>query len=63
MQGENDPRVPASESRQIVSAVRDTGQEVWFMNALNEGHGLRKKENRDLFMEVVNLFLQKHFEI
>ena len=33
------------------------------MNALNEGHGLRKKENRDLFMEVVNLFLQKHFEI
>ena len=63
VQGENDPRVPASESRQIVSAVRDTGQEVWFMNALNEGHGLRKKENRDLFMEVVNLFLQKHFEI
>ncbi len=39
VQGENDPRVPASESRQIVSAVRGTGQEVWFMNALNEGHG------------------------
>ena len=30
------------------------------MNALNEGHGLRKKENRDLYAEVVNLFFQKH---
>ena len=60
VQGENDPRVPASESRQIVAAVRGAGQEVWFMNALNEGHGLRKKENRDLYAEVVNLFFQKH---
>ncbi len=62
VQGENDPRVPASESRQIVSAVRGAGQDVWFMNALNEGHGLRKKENRDLYLEVVNLFLQEHLE-
>ena len=62
VQGENDPRVPASEARQIVSAVRGTGQDVWFMNALNEGHGFRKKENRDLYAEVVNLFFQKHFE-
>ena len=61
VQGENDPRVPASESRQIVAAVRGAGQEVWFMNALNEGHGLRKKENRDLYAEVVNLFFQEHF--
>ena len=62
VQGENDPRVPASEARQIVSAVRGTGQDVWFMNALNEGHGFRKKENRDLYVEVVNLFFQEHFE-
>jgi dipeptidyl aminopeptidase/acylaminoacyl peptidase len=62
VQGENDPRVPASEARQIVSAVRGTGQDVWFMNALNEGHGFRKKENRDLYAEVVNLFFQEHFE-
>ena len=61
VQGENDPRVPASEARQIVSAVRGTGQDVWFMNALNEGHGFRKKENRDLYAEVVNLFFQEHF--
>ena len=32
------------------------------MNALNEGHGFRKKENRDLYVEVVNLFFREHFE-
>ncbi len=62
VQGKNDPRVPASEAHQIVSAVRGTGQDVWFMNALNEGHGLRKRKNRDLYVEVVNLFFQKQFE-
>ena len=42
-QGENDPRVPVTESKQIVEALRNQGQPVWFMNALNEGHGYRKK--------------------
>ena len=60
IQGENDPRVPASESRQIVAAVREAGHDVWFMNALNEGHGFRKKENRDLYAEVVTLFLKTY---
>ena len=30
------------------------------MNALNEGHGFRKKENRDLFAQVGLLFLERH---
>ncbi|MCH2223081.1 MAG: alpha/beta fold hydrolase, partial [Dechloromonas sp.] len=49
VQGENDPRVPVSEAVQIVAALRDQGQPVWYMNALNEGHGYRKKENRDIY--------------
>ena len=60
IQGENDPRVPVSEAVQIVEALRKAKRKVWYMNALNEGHGYRKKENRDLYQEVVTLFLQKY---
>lgn len=59
-QGENDPRVPVTESVQIVSALRDEGNTVWYMNALNEGHGFRKKENRDVYQQAVVLFLREH---
>ena len=60
VQGENDPRVPVTESKQVVDALRDQGQIVWFMNALNEGHGYRKKENRDIYQQATVLFLQQH---
>lgn len=59
-QGENDPRVPVTESAQIVRDVRAAGYDVWYMNALNEGHGFRKKENRDLYNEIVALFFKTH---
>ena len=59
-QGQNDPRVPVSESEQIVRDVRAAGHEVWYMNALNEGHGFRRKENRDLFQQLTLMFWQKH---
>jgi dipeptidyl aminopeptidase/acylaminoacyl peptidase len=59
-QGQNDPRVPATESEQIVRAVRAAGHDVWYMNALNEGHGFRKKENRDLYGQIVVMFLREH---
>ena len=60
VQGENDPRVPVTESDQMVEALRETGQTVWYMNALNEGHGYRKKENRDIYQQATVLFLQQH---
>jgi dipeptidyl aminopeptidase/acylaminoacyl peptidase len=60
VQGENDPRVPVTESKQIVEALRRQGQTVWFMNALNEGHGYREKENRDIYQQVTVLFLKEH---
>jgi len=59
-QGENDPRVPVSEAEQIVAALRQGDKPVWYMNALNEGHGYRKKENRDLFAQATALFFSEH---
>ena len=60
VQGENDPRVPVTESIQMVAALREQGEAVWYMNALNEGHGYRKKENRDIYQQATVLFLKKH---
>jgi len=58
--GVNDPRVPFSEAQQIAPKVRSGGQEVWTVYADNEGHGFRKKANRDYLDAVVAMFLQKH---
>ena len=55
--GANDPRVPLSEARQIVDAVRGSGGEVWVMVAHDEGHGFRKQENRDMFAMLQVMFL------
>ena len=60
VQGQNDPRVPVTEAEQIVKAMRDSNKPVWYMNALNEGHGYRKKENRDIYQQAVVLFFQQH---
>ncbi len=60
VQGENDPRVPVTESIQLVQALRDQGNTVWYMNALNEGHGFRKKENRDIYQQATVLFLKRY---
>lgn len=60
--GANDPRVPVSETDQIVEAVRSKGTDVWYMLARNEGHGFRKKENRDLFYQLMVLFFEKHLK-
>ena len=61
--GANDPRVPLSETDQIVAAVRKQGQDVWYMVAKNEGHGFRKKKNRDMFYLLTVLFLEKHLKV
>ncbi|HEY4903369.1 MAG TPA: prolyl oligopeptidase family serine peptidase [Candidatus Sulfotelmatobacter sp.] len=45
--GKNDPRVPASESQQMVSIVRENGTPVWWLLGKDEGHGFRKKKNVD----------------
>ncbi|MGC4027276.1 MAG: prolyl oligopeptidase family serine peptidase [Steroidobacteraceae bacterium] len=58
VQGLNDPRVPASESEQLVQQLRLNGVEVGYLAAKDEGHGFRKKGNRDAYLAAVAQFLQ-----
>ena len=59
VQGLNDPRVPASESEQMVAQIRANGGEVWYLAAKDEGHGFRKKANRDVYLETAAMFLER----
>lgn len=59
IQGLNDPRVPASEAEQIVKAVRETGNEAWYLLGQDEGHGFRKKANQAVSMQTSVMFLEK----
>ncbi len=60
IQGLNDPRVPVTESEQFVEAIRENGGDVWYLLAKDEGHGFRKKTNRDYYLYTMMLFLEKH---
>lgn len=55
--GKNDPRVPLSEADQIVNRVRAKGGDVWYLQANDEGHGFRKKQNRDAYFRTFAQFL------
>ncbi len=59
VQGLNDPRVPPSESQQLVWRIRSNGGEVWYLAAKDEGHGFKKKANRDAYLETVAQFLER----
>lgn len=59
VQGLNDPRVPASEAEQIVAAMRKAGNtQVSYLLAKDEGHGFRKKSNRDVYYETAGMFIK-----
>jgi dipeptidyl aminopeptidase/acylaminoacyl peptidase len=60
VQGGNDPRVPLSESQQIVRAVRQRGTPVWYLMAKDEGHGFAKKRNRDFQLYATMLFIKEY---
>ena len=61
-QGANDPRVPASESEQIHKALENAGVPTWYILARDEGHGFRKKANRDYDRAAKFAFLEKHLK-
>jgi dipeptidyl aminopeptidase/acylaminoacyl peptidase len=61
MQGANDPRVPKSESDQVVAGIRANGVETWYVVFADEGHGFQKKPNNDLRREAETVFLRKLF--
>lgn len=60
LQGANDPRVPASESEQIVDKVQSNGGDVWYLLFDDEGHGFRKKNNRDFTTAAQSAFFREH---
>lgn len=62
VQGYNDPRVPVGESEQMVAEMRRNGQNVWYLMARDEGHGFRKKINRDYYLNSTALFFEKCLE-
>lgn len=57
-QGANDPRVPASESEQMVARLRAQGTAVWYILAKDEGHGVHKKSNQEAVRATEVQFLQ-----
>jgi dipeptidyl aminopeptidase/acylaminoacyl peptidase len=59
VQGFNDPRVPYTESEQMVAKIRARGGQVWYLLAKDEGHGFRKKANVDYQTAAMSLFLQQ----
>ena len=58
--GRNDPRVPAAESEQIVSELESNGVPVWYVLALDEGHGFKKRRNRDYLDAATMFFFERH---
>jgi dipeptidyl aminopeptidase/acylaminoacyl peptidase len=60
VQGKNDPRVPVTESEQMVKAIRDHGETVWYLMAKDEGHGFAKKKNNDFQFLATILFFKEH---
>jgi dipeptidyl aminopeptidase/acylaminoacyl peptidase len=60
IQGANDPRVPRTEAVQMADTIRKNGGAVWYLEAKDEGHGFRKKDNRDYQFYATVLFIQKH---
>ncbi len=57
--GRNDPRVPISESEQMVAALKRGGTPVWYLAASDEGHGFAKKKNQDFQFYATVMFLRE----
>ncbi|MCX7707051.1 MAG: prolyl oligopeptidase family serine peptidase, partial [Anaerolineae bacterium] len=57
IQGRNDPRVRADESRDLVEALRSQGKQVEFLVFENEGHDVTRFENKvRCYNEIVRFF-------
>ncbi len=59
-QGANDPRVKQAEAEQIVAALAEKGLPHDYLLFADEGHGLAKPENREIFYERAERFLAEH---
>jgi dipeptidyl aminopeptidase/acylaminoacyl peptidase len=43
----------------MVEVIRRHGGEVWYVLAKDEGHGFRKRSNRDFYQRAIVLFLER----
>ena len=59
VQGRNDPRVPWTESEQIVRSLQTRSTPVWYLLAANEGHGFARRENADYYFAAMVAFVQQ----
>ncbi|MGC2697435.1 MAG: prolyl oligopeptidase family serine peptidase [Candidatus Angelobacter sp.] len=57
--GKNDPRVPWSESRQMLDKLKNNGIQTWFLMANDEGHGYAKKKNQDFLFYSTIMFVRQ----
>jgi dipeptidyl aminopeptidase/acylaminoacyl peptidase len=60
VQGGNDPRVPRTEAVQMAQKVKSNGGTVWYLEAKDEGHGFRKKNNTDYLLYATVLFVNNY---
>jgi dipeptidyl aminopeptidase/acylaminoacyl peptidase len=60
VQGQNDPIVPFHESEQMVARVRKNGIPVWYLKAMNEGHGFHSRHNSDFQFYATVLFMKTY---
>lgn len=58
--GKNDPRVPWTESRQMLDKLKTNGISTWFLMANDEGHGYAKKKNQDFLFYSTIMFVRQH---
>jgi dipeptidyl aminopeptidase/acylaminoacyl peptidase len=56
--GKNDPRVPWTESRQMLDKLKSNGIPTWFLMANDEGHGYAKKKNQDFQFYATIMFVR-----
>jgi dienelactone hydrolase len=59
--GANDTNVPASESEQIVDALRQTGRDVRYVLFSDDGHEIVKRENRAALAAEISEWLKRAF--
>jgi dipeptidyl aminopeptidase/acylaminoacyl peptidase len=60
VQGTNDPRVPVTEATQMRDKLKSQGNTVWYLEAKDEGHGFKKKQNIDYQRLAVIRFMQEY---
>jgi dipeptidyl aminopeptidase/acylaminoacyl peptidase len=57
-QGANDTRVPVSESRRVIAALRARGQRVWYVEAADQGHSMPNPVNSIYVLPAALTFLE-----